>query len=80
MDKTKIKKVLEEISNAMTRAEAERDFIKEAIDAAAEEHQIPKKTLRKVAKTFHKQNFTHEKADQEEFLELYESVVAPPAN
>ena len=59
----------------MTRKEAEQDYIKEAISAAAEEHQIPKKILRKMASTYHKQNFSEEKGTSEEFLTLYEEVI-----
>lgn len=75
MDQDKILKVIKEISNSMTRAESERDFQKEAIKAASEEHQIPKKQLRKLAKTYHKQNYTEEKQGAEEFSDLYESIV-----
>lgn len=74
-DKAKVLGVLKEISNAMTRIEGERDFIKEAIKAASDEHQIDKKHLRKLAKTYHKQNFSQEVAESEEFQQLYETIV-----
>lgn len=74
-DHTKLFGVIKELSNSMTRVEGERDFQKEAITAAAEEHQIEKKLLRKLAKTYHKQKFTEEKAENEEFADLYETVI-----
>ena len=74
-DKNKVLGVLKEISNSMTRSEAERDFVKEAIKAASDEHQIDKKQLRKLAKVYHRQNFTTEVQANEEFVELYEKIV-----
>lgn len=69
-----IKKVMEEISASMTRIEGERDFIKEAITKCAEEYEINKKTFRKLAKVYHKQNFSREVAEHEEFETMYEQL------
>ena len=77
-DKKKVQGVLEEISNAMTRIEGERGFITEAIKEAAEKYEIDKKILRKMARVYHKRNFSKEVAEQETFQDLYESVVADP--
>lgn len=75
VDKNKVLGVLKEISNAMTRIEAERDYIKEAVKAAADEHQLDKKILRKMASVYHKQNFEEVQGENEEFSELYETIV-----
>jgi len=72
--KKAIKKCLEEISNSMTRTEGERDFIKEAINKICEEYTINKKTFRKMARTFHKRNFSREVQDNEEFENMYETI------
>ena len=69
-----IKKCLEEISASMTRIEDERDFIKEAIKGICEEYQLSKKTFRRLAKTYHKQNFSMEVAEHEEFETMYEQL------
>lgn len=69
-----IKKVMEEISASMTRIEGERDFIKEAINDCSEEYEINKKTFRKLAKVYHKQNFSREVAEHEEFETMYEQL------
>jgi hypothetical protein len=69
-----IKKCLEEISASMTRTEGERDFIKEAISNICEEYQLSKKTFRRLAKTYHKQNFSIEVAEHEEFEIMYEQI------
>ena len=76
-DKNKVLGVLKEISNAMTRIDGERSFIKEAVAAAAEEHEIDKKILRKMASVYHKNNFDAVQGENEEFSELYETIVTP---
>jgi Zn-dependent M32 family carboxypeptidase len=73
-DRKKIKDAIQEISNSMLRMEAERDLIKEIVKEVSAEHQIPKKILAKIAKTFHKQNLTQEVADHEDFVDLYDTV------
>lgn len=73
-DRKKIKEAIQEISNSMLRMEAERDLIKEIVKEVSAEHQIPKKILAKIAKTFHKQNLTQEVADHEDFVDLYDTV------
>lgn len=76
-DKTaqeKIKKVLSEASICLTQIEAERDSIKEMISDLSDEFDIPKKTVRKMIKTYHKQNFGEEVAAEEEFQTIYEQV------
>lgn len=74
-DKNKVLGVLKEVSNAMTRIEAERDFIKEAIKAAADEHELDKKILRKMAGVYHRQNYEAVQGENDEFATLYETIV-----
>lgn len=69
-----IKECMEEISGSMTRIEGERDFIREAIKNICEEHQLSKKTFRRMAKTYHKQNFSNEVAEHEEFEIMYQQL------
>lgn len=69
-----IKDCMEEISNSMTRIEGERDFIKEAVNNICEEFELNKKTFRRLVKTYHKQNFSNEVADHEEFELMYEQL------
>lgn len=69
-----IKKCMDEISASMTRTEGERDFIKEAIANICEEYELNKKTIRKLARTYHKQNFSKEVAEHEEFETMYEQL------
>ena len=74
LDKAKILGCLQEISNSLTRVEAERDLIKEILQKMQDECEIPKKLGRKLAKVYHKRNFEEEVAQQNDFVEVYESV------
>ena len=75
-DKKKLKGILVELSNSMTRMDAERDFIKETIDIASKDFNMNKKILRKMAKVYHRNNYINEIMEMEEFQEKYESVVS----
>jgi predicted transcriptional regulator len=72
--KKAIKDLVGEVSNSMTRMEAERDLIKEAISSIAKDHELDKKILRKMCRTYHKQRFHTEKQDNEKFEETYSDV------
>lgn len=74
-DKLKIKKMLGEISDSYTRISAERELVKETLEALAEDFEIDKKVLRKMAQVYHKQNFTTVEAEQEDFVFTYESIL-----
>ena len=69
-----IKKCMDELSASMARIDGERDFIKEAIVNICEEYEMSKKTFRRLAKVYHKQNFSKEVAEQEEFETMYEQL------
>lgn len=77
-DQAKIKTMLGEISNSLTRIAAERDLIKETVASLSEEFEVDKKILNKMARIFHKQNFTEVTAENEELDLLYESIVGVP--
>lgn len=73
-DRKKIRGCMEEISNSYTRVEAERDFVKEAINALADEVDIPKNILRKMARIYHKQNMADVVSEVEDIEALMESI------
>lgn len=79
-DKKAIRDALREISSSLTRVEAERDYIKECIKTVAEKYEIPKKTLRRMAKVYHNQNYNKEQEEFEEFETLYETVIESSGN
>ena len=72
--KKAVKGLVGEVSASMTRMEAEKDLIKEAIKAIADDHDLDKKLLSKMCKTYHKQRFHTEKQDNEEFETAYAEV------
>ena len=73
-DRKRIKAALQEMSDCMTRIEAERDLIKNIIENVHEEFELSKKTFRRMAKVYHRQNFSKEVAEHEEFEVLYENI------
>lgn len=72
--KKELQGAIREISASMTRTEAERDLIREIVKDQSQKHQIPKKIITKIAKTYHRQNLTQEIQDHEDFVELYDTV------
>jgi len=73
-DKKKIRQALQEISDSLTRMEAERDLIKDILQTVEDNYQIKKKYTRRLAKVYHKKNFTQVQQDQQDLETLYESV------
>lgn len=69
-----IKDCLSEISASLTRIEGERDLIKEATKNICEQFELNKRTFRRLAKTYHKQNFSKEVAEHEEYESMYEML------
>jgi hypothetical protein len=74
LDKAKVLGCLQEISNSLTRIEAERDLIKEILQKMQDECELPKKLSRKLAKVYHKRNYDEEVAEQSDFQTVYENV------
>ena len=73
-DRKKVHNALVEASNSLTRIDAERDLIKNIINDTSKNFQISKKTIKKLVRVYHKQNFSEEVATHEEFETLYETV------
>jgi hypothetical protein len=73
-DKKKIFEAVREISNSLLRVEAERDLIKDIVKDISDTFQIPRKTVKKIAVTYHKQNLTQVEQEHDEFVELYDKV------
>lgn len=74
-DRKKIKDALQEISNSMTRVEAERDLIKSIVKDISDNHELPKKYINKMARIYHKQNFQITQQETEELESLYMTIV-----
>lgn len=75
-DRKAVYDALREISNSMTRMEAERDLISETLKAVKDKFELPPKYVRTLAKIYHKQNFNQIKEEQAEVEQLYESITS----
>jgi hypothetical protein len=73
-DAKKLIGALRDMSTSMTRVEAERDLQKNVKKDICDELDLNKKVFAKLAKTYHKQNYSEEVQTHEEFETLYESV------
>jgi len=73
-DLARIKGAMQEVSNSFTRMEAERSFIREAINELSDEVDIPKKILNKMSRVFHKQNMAEVLGEIEDIEALLESI------
>lgn len=71
---TDIKNCLQEISNSMTRIEAEKDLIKEVIQRMNDEFELNKRLSRKLAKVYHKRNIQEEVAQMQELSDTYDML------
>lgn len=74
-DREDLFKVIRDCSDAMTRAEAEGDFVKESITEISKKLQLPKKLVARMVKVYHKQNYDEEVAVHDQFEKLYETVI-----
>lgn len=70
-DRKVLHDAIQELSNSMTRVEAERDFMKEAIVDVAKKLNLDKKHVRKLARIYHKNNLNEVKQEQEDVEALY---------
>ena len=73
-DKLKLLDALKEISASMARVEAERDLIKNVKNDICDDLQLNRKVLNKMARTYHKGNFSEEVELHKDFESLYETV------
>ena len=73
-DRKAILECMKEISNSMARMDGEREFIREAIKDICEKQELSKKTFRRMAKVYHKKNFSKEIEEHEEFETMYETI------
>jgi hypothetical protein len=74
-DKTKIADCIREIDASMTRIDAEKDFIKEAIVNLHDQVGVPKKYIAKMARIYHKQNLAEVTTEISDLEELYTQVI-----
>ena len=74
-DLKKLKAAIGEITNCMLRMDSERDQIKEIINDVADNYDVDKKQVRKIATTMYKSNYSDVVEENREFELLYETLV-----
>lgn len=74
-DRKKIMDAMSEISNAYTRIESEKEYVKDALDTISKTYNLPKRVLSKLSKVMHKGNFEEEAGNFEDFSDLYETLI-----
>lgn len=73
-DRKKILAALNEGSDSLTRISAERDLIKEIVNAVSEEFDLPKKYVNKMISVHYKSSIISVNAENEDLVELYTAV------
>ena len=76
MDTQKVRNAIVEVSNAMTRAQAERELIREIVKKIHDEEGLDKRVFRKMASVYYKGNFQDETALNEEFETTFTNVMS----
>ena len=69
-----LKGKIDEIVVCMQKVQALNESIKDIIDLSYDNLKIPKKIIKRMAKTQFKQNFRNEVAEHTEFESLYEAL------
>jgi hypothetical protein len=73
--KDRLRNCVRELNDSMTRALAERDFQKSALDDVSEKTGVDKKIIRRMAKVYFKANYSQEQEDNRRFEEFYDGVM-----
>lgn len=74
-DRQKLKLALEQITDSMARQDAEKEHIKEVIATIKEKFEMEPKLTRKMAKTMYDRSFDTLQQENQEFEDLYETIV-----
>jgi cyanate lyase len=74
-DKKRLKKVIQDLNDSLTRVSSEKEYQKEAIASVSEDLGLNKKLVKRMATVYYKSNFKDEIETQKEFEEFYEMVI-----
>jgi uncharacterized protein (DUF3084 family) len=69
-----LKSSFKEVSNCLTRIKSEREDIKSELDALFDKYKIPKKIIKRIANSYHKQSFQEELLEDKEFEAIYSGI------
>ena len=74
VEKKAVASAIKEMSDSMTRISAERELMKEIVDATNEKYGVEKKHFKKLANIFHKRNLDEIRGEHETVESLYEDL------
>lgn len=75
IDQDKLRGVIKELNDSMTRVSSEKEFQKEAVSNVCEELGLDKKLVRRMAKTYYKATFNDEVDENNTFEDFYSIVM-----
>lgn len=73
-DRKKLKAMIVEMTNTLSRVDSEREHLKDIADVAVDEFGIKKTLINKLARTMYKNNYADIHQENEHFEFLYESI------
>lgn len=73
--KEELKETIQGLADSFLRVSAERDVQKQLLDDMFDELGVDKRLVRRMAKVYHKGNYSEEVDNEETFQEFYEQVV-----
>ena len=79
-ERKRLRSVILDLNDSLTRIAAEQDLQKEAISEICEKLNLDKKIVRKLARTYYKANYTDEIEANEAFEAFYSKVIQQTAN
>jgi hypothetical protein len=74
-DKDKLKGVIKELNDSMTRVAAEKELQNESITKVCDDLGLDKKLIRRMAKTYFKANFNDEVEENNKFEDFYTVIM-----
>ena len=74
-ERTKLKAMIVEMTNVLSRVSSEREHMKEIASVASEEFGLEKRLINKLARTMYKNNYADLQSENEHFEFLYEAIV-----
>ena len=74
-DRQALKNMIVEITNSLSRIDAEREHITSICADAEDKFEIKKKLVRKIASTMYKHNYSDVVAENDHFELLYETLI-----
>jgi hypothetical protein len=75
IDKDRLKGVIREMNDSMTRVAAERELQKEIVDKICDDLGLDKKLVKRMAKVYFKANFNTEIEENKTFEDFYTIVM-----